>query len=196
MAEPEGWPWGGAEPGALHFAAEAGDEQRVRELLAAGAYVDQPALPEEMQDETPLHLAAREGHAGVVEALLAAGTDANACTLYGHTALMLAAGGGHVTCMLPLLAAGADMESEDEDGWGCLHHWAAWAAEQCDIDQALQRLRPLLGSGCEAALAAPGPGSVLGALLLEHLAYDSPPGRPLPRMPEMDRWGVAPLRAV
>lgn len=177
----------GDAPGALHRAAEAGDEQRVRALLAAGAYVEQPTAPEE-EDETPLHLAARKGHAGVVEALLAASADPHARNYYGDTPLMLAAGRARVACLPPLLAAGADIQVEDADGKGCLHHWANEAEKHPDSDQVLLTLRALLDAGCDAARDEPDCGTALERLLLQHLAYARAPGQPLTHVPEMVRW--------
>jgi uncharacterized protein len=55
----------------LRVAALNGDAKRVRELIAAGARVDQMAP----DGNTPLLDASREGHVAVVEALLDAGAD-------------------------------------------------------------------------------------------------------------------------
>ena len=57
----------------LHYAARKGSVEIVRELRAAGAWVD-------LKDEsgsTPLQEAAKKGHVAVVEALLAAGASVN-----------------------------------------------------------------------------------------------------------------------
>ena len=56
---------------ALHLAALAGDEQAVRELLRAGAFVDEL----DANRRSPLYYAALKGHVAVVGPLLAAGAN-------------------------------------------------------------------------------------------------------------------------
>jgi ankyrin repeat protein len=58
----------------LHFAAERGDLEEVRRLLATGAPVD--AFDD--LSLTPLHYAVRRGHLEVAKALLDAGANVNA----------------------------------------------------------------------------------------------------------------------
>ncbi|MDE3154162.1 MAG: ankyrin repeat domain-containing protein, partial [Acidobacteriota bacterium] len=62
---------------------------------------------------TPLHLAAKNGRADVVEALLKAGANAQATTASGATALMLAAAAGSTPAVQTLLAHGADVNARE-----------------------------------------------------------------------------------
>ena len=66
---------------------------------------------------TPLHLAARSGHANVVAVLLAKGADVNATDHIGETPLHLAANEGRQEIAEKLLAAGADVNAKGDNGW-------------------------------------------------------------------------------
>ncbi|KAG8457228.1 hypothetical protein KFE25_009807 [Diacronema lutheri] len=93
-----------AAEAALLDAAAAGDEARVRELLAAGA---DPA-GETVEGWTALIRASAGGHAAVVAVLLAAGAPPNPARANTHTALRAAALYGHASAAKQLLAARAD----------------------------------------------------------------------------------------
>lgn len=74
----------------LVLAIKAGDLREVERLVAAGADVDArvPMTGSPDDDYTPLAVAAREGHADIVRALLDAGADPRrAIGLFGGTAL-------------------------------------------------------------------------------------------------------------
>jgi ankyrin repeat protein len=75
--------------GKLCSAARAGRVERARELLDAGAPVDGRAP----DGSAPLHRAAREAHAGLVELLLARGADPAIADAAGWTPLHHVAGG-------------------------------------------------------------------------------------------------------
>ena len=65
---------------------------------------------------TALMIAARRGPGGAVQALLAAGADANTQTPKGTTALMIAAANGHQSGLTALLEAGADPTLKSSSG--------------------------------------------------------------------------------
>jgi ankyrin repeat protein len=98
----------------LHEAAEKGDIDRVKALIAAGA--DIHARNEGFYGRTPLIAAAREGHAAVAELLIDEGADVNARQITGHTSLQQAAWRGHLDVVELLISRGANIEAGDN--WG------------------------------------------------------------------------------
>jgi ankyrin repeat protein len=111
---------------ALHIAAEAGETHRVQQLLAAGADVDAQVRSDENRNSdwgnTPLHLAALNGHEEVVRLLVSRRANVNAASDRGATPLHLAV--EHPQVMRQLLAAGANVNARDAQGRTPLH-WAA-----------------------------------------------------------------------
>ncbi|KAH0559956.1 hypothetical protein GP486_003522 [Trichoglossum hirsutum] len=95
---------------ALHFAAEKGYEQLVRLLLDTSS--DQDI---EIDLDSILLLAARNGHAGIVKFLLERGVDPNAAGDNGVTALHESAIGGFDSTVLLLLEHGADIKAKTRD---------------------------------------------------------------------------------
>jgi ankyrin repeat protein len=91
---------------ALHLAARQGHEQVVEVLLGSGA----AARCRNVWDETPLMLAAEEGHVSVVARLVSVvGQEGlNDMDVDGHTALCCACVRGQVEAATLLLQAGAD----------------------------------------------------------------------------------------
>ena len=65
---------------------------------------------------TPLHKAAVQGHASVVESLLRAGANANAPAADGSTPLHMAAHKGHSAALAALIASGGDVRRGRADG--------------------------------------------------------------------------------
>ena len=101
---------------ALHWAALKNDVVLAQLLLAAGA--DSKATTR-VEALTPLALAAKEGHAGVIAALLDAKADPNLPNDLGATPLMLAAASGDVDCVNALLlsARRCRRQCEGKSAW-------------------------------------------------------------------------------
>lgn len=90
----------------LHFAAQDGDVETVKRLLAEGY---QPNLFDEL-GKTPLHYAAMRGHLDVIKVLLAEGADVNAHDeiVIGNTPLREVAANCSYDVAKILIDAGAD----------------------------------------------------------------------------------------
>eukprot|EP01063_Lacrimia_lanifica_P041802 TRINITY_DN9824_c0_g1_i1.p1 TRINITY_DN9824_c0_g1~~TRINITY_DN9824_c0_g1_i1.p1 ORF type:complete len:515 (+),score=174.90 TRINITY_DN9824_c0_g1_i1:63-1547(+) len=98
----------------LHAAAEWNNTAALGVLLKHGAAVDS----EGKGRVTPCGVAAREGHADALTALIAAGADVNkGAEVGGATApCHFAAEGGHAAALRVLVAAGADVNKAKVDG--------------------------------------------------------------------------------
>ncbi|KAK6024357.1 putative septum site-determining protein MinC [Ostertagia ostertagi] len=101
---------------ALLNAAHKGHTEVVKILLESGANVDFPDsahvnLIDEEDGLTPLIVAAGRGFTAVVERLLAADAQVNACDKFGSTALIWAARKGHLPIVQMLLNAGAEVDA-------------------------------------------------------------------------------------
>lgn len=89
----------------LHAAAQAGDMEEVRRLLATG----QDLNAKDEEGNTALHLAAFNGQLDAVIALLEAGADANALDAQGWTPIFKAAYNHELDCgFAPVVQALAD----------------------------------------------------------------------------------------
>ena len=96
-------------------AAAGGDEDDaagVQLLLRHKARVD----ARDRDGRSALHVAARQGHAGIVAALLDAGADVHARDAHASTPLLEAARGGHLATLEALLAAKAELRAVDGEG--------------------------------------------------------------------------------
>lgn len=107
-----------AAPTPLFEAVEAGDEAAVERLLsiAKGRRVTRRQMQNQQAavsgleqrcgaaNDTPLIMAARHGHAGIVRLLLAAGANSEALAHNGWTPLLRASYGGHTTTVAALVA--------------------------------------------------------------------------------------------
>ena len=103
--EPESWEVA-HEREQLHFAAQDGNVEKVKRLLAAGY---QPNLFDDL-GKTPLHYAAEHGHLEVMHVLLDCGADVNAHDerVIGNTPLREVAGNCSFEVAEILVEAGAD----------------------------------------------------------------------------------------
>ena len=106
---------------ALMGAAMNGHADLVALLAAQDTNLDQ--LSEMQYKENALHLAARNGHTAVIEALLEAGADINALEGTHSTALMYAVYNGHLESVELLLKEGAELNVRDQGGHTALY-WA------------------------------------------------------------------------
>ena len=95
---------------ALHWAAFNDDLETTKMLLAAGANVKVSTREGAI---TPLFMAANNGNAAIIEALLKAGAGANSVKSSGTTALMLAASSGSADAVKILLDRGADVNAKE-----------------------------------------------------------------------------------
>lgn len=91
-------------------AAEAGDEATARELLFEGVSVN----TKDTDDQTPLHLASRMGHCGMISLLLQSGADVSAADRYNFSPSCTATGHKQTMAVDLLLNNGASYEAEVE----------------------------------------------------------------------------------
>src|SRR5689334_9812142 len=103
----------------LHDAADKGDVEQIKRLVASGA-----SLGERDRFGPPLHHAAARGHPEAVAAILELGADPNALAADGGTALHWAAGRGDRESVALLLAKGADPNLESATYGAPLHRAA------------------------------------------------------------------------
>ncbi|MCI0335383.1 MAG: ankyrin repeat domain-containing protein [Planctomycetes bacterium] len=105
----------------IHRAAMDGHPQRVRELIASGANVNEREM---RLHGTPLHYAARNGHGETVKALIEMGVRVDARDTNNCTPLVWAVKGGHSDVIRRLLDAKANINAQDSRGWTPLHYSA------------------------------------------------------------------------
>jgi cytohesin len=94
----------------LHDAAEMGDIAMIRTLIAE-TDASSAINAEDNNTRTPLHLAARAGHAEAITILVAAGASLEAQADKDATPLHMAAQEGHAEAIRALVAAGALVEA-------------------------------------------------------------------------------------
>ena len=76
------------------------------------------------REVTPMHVAARAGHANILALLLEHGADMDGRDIDGDTALHRASWNGKVKAGQCLLDHGADINAQNNDGWTPLYHAA------------------------------------------------------------------------
>ncbi len=139
----------------LRDAAQAGETQSVRDLLA-GAAPDLDAA--DGAGRTALMYAVEGGHDEIVEVLLAAGASVDRQDKSAETALHLAARNGRTAAARLLLQAGADFGLRDAEGRTPLYR--AIEKRRADIIEMLQAAAVAKGKGpmSQATFASPGQG--------------------------------------
>lgn len=94
-------------------ASANGDLARVKGLLRSDGVNGNEAY----NGWTPMYVAAQNGHADVLKALIASGCDANAARKGGGMPALIAAEKGHADALEALVAAGADVDHANDEGW-------------------------------------------------------------------------------
>ena len=103
----------------LYDASVAGEDTRVRELLAAGA--DPDKYKDNNWGHTALIKAALDGHDSTVSILIQHGADIELPSSQGSTALTLSAANGHNKVVQRLIEAGAELNIQNKEGKTALH---------------------------------------------------------------------------
>ncbi|KAL1520012.1 hypothetical protein AB1Y20_023492 [Prymnesium parvum] len=107
----------------LHWAAFSGCAELAKLLIETAAALDLPRAlllekPDNRDLSTPLHVAARRGHAATVETLMNARADANRCTSQLDTALHVCCLGGNAECAKMILKLQrVDLEMKNKDNY-------------------------------------------------------------------------------
>jgi ankyrin repeat protein len=143
-------------PGALALAARGGLDTFIKALLAKGV----PPEPKDDWGYTPLHLAAKYGHASTLRLLLAAkASPSPKASNDGFTPLHLAVIDRHLEAISVLISGGADLEAKDDQGRTPLH-WAPFAY----MPQPKHIYRKL-GAPHDTVFTDPGPAKGMSLLL-------------------------------
>lgn len=125
----------------LHTAASEGEPELVKELLAAGAGVDE----QDEEGRTPLHFAVGYGELECATLLLEAGANVNAVDNNLNTPLHYAAGYGQAESVKLLLKHKAQLGAENKDGNTALQ--VATLNEHQAVVEALEKAAPPKGLG-------------------------------------------------
>ncbi|CAM9528668.1 unnamed protein product [Ectocarpus fasciculatus] len=136
----------------LALACAEGRVELVRAIVEiGGARPSFSAQTKVLASSSPLHVAARYGHAGVAAVLLELGAVVDARDTFGFTPLCYAAGNGHLKTIEVLLGAGADTSSSFEAPYAAT---ALDMAEMAGFDDAATLLRSRALAGEEGGGAA------------------------------------------
>jgi hypothetical protein len=101
-----------------HYAAQHDCPEAIRMIGGTGANVN---VADELDQDTPLHLAASEGHIDVITELLKKKISLEEEDAKGRTALLRAVWTGKTNCCMALLEAGANLKATDELGQNAAH---------------------------------------------------------------------------
>ena len=126
---------------ALRKAAQDGDMQAVKDLLARGADVN---AKDETGKTALLWVAPARDNPEMVKVLIAKGADVNAKDKEGETALMIAASQSNPGILTELLAAGAEINAQNNAGGTALMA----AASRANVEE----IRILLAKGADLKL--------------------------------------------
>lgn len=186
----------------LHHAAEYGDVPTSRILLDHGASQDLTAS----DGATPIMHAlwgatwAQSGqqddrgrtydgdHAGVIDALVAAGADVDRTDVNGSTALIMAAEGGRIEIVEALLRAGAQLDAVNRAGASALTQ-AAKGGHLETVELVLASLNPALPQ-CSTALES-GIGTGQQQVVEALITAGVDPNRPSPGSGSLPLVGAA-----
>eukprot|EP00854_Cymbomonas_tetramitiformis_P008563 gene8563-10164_t len=127
---------GAPEGGALLKAVRSGDAAATKDLLDRGANPN-AAAEQDPEGRTPLHWAALEGFAAIVELLLAKGADLHIRDRFGDPALTCAIKEDHAATVETLLKAGAQVNGDRGDFAKPLN-WAARFASVAVLEALVQ----------------------------------------------------------
>ena len=106
-------------------AAQFGLKKIVEKLLKSGT---SPDMADTIHDMTPLHLAAREGHAGVVNVLLKHNASLTALSTYNRTPLHTASLCSHAAIVKLLIDAGAEVNVVDANNDTAMDLASCWGS--------------------------------------------------------------------
>ena len=109
-------PCAAADHSRLVEAAERGDVETVRRLIAAGGDVNW----QDAKQDSAFLVAGARGHAEIVRITVAAGANLKSTNRYGGTALIPACHYGHVETVCELLKTAIDVDHVNRLGWTAL----------------------------------------------------------------------------
>ena len=140
-------------------AAESGDIHLVKTLLKAGNIpITFPIFL-----DTPIHIASRKGHTGIVQELIDHGVKVNLLGRQGNTPLHEAVAAGHLEILQILLKSNADMRISNEHGNMPLH--------EAVLGGHLDLVKALVHSGGEDILWVKGGGGRIPVDIAEQCGH-------------------------
>lgn len=104
-------------------------------------------------EETPIHLAAQNGHIAPVEFLLRQGVDPNLTTANGYTPLHWASFRGSLDIIELLLRNGADITAQNNAGESVLHTCMNYASHEETMAALLAQGAPVAATDCSGRTA-------------------------------------------